>query len=152
MSQVTIVAGTLADVEFLAQAMYLGSHPAPPADIPAPPNWMAGVREETRNQVQGLVPDGTTYIIRFGAVRVGRLRVVRNPERLFLAGIQVIPEFRNKGIGTYVITTLLQEVRRLHLPLELTVSKDNPDAERLYVQLGFERIGEDGSDYLMVAR
>lgn len=152
MADVRIVSATLDDVQFLAQAMYLGSHPAPAADVPAPDDWLAGVEEQTRLDVQGKVPDSTTYVIRSGEARAGRLRVVRERHRLFLAGIQLMPQFRNAGIGTAVITQLLQEARDLMQPVDLTVDKVNPDAERLYRRLGFERIGEDGDDYVMRAR
>jgi ribosomal protein S18 acetylase RimI-like enzyme len=151
-ADVQIVPASLDDVDFLAQAMYLGSHPAPPVDVPAPADWLAGAQERTRQDVQGEVPDSTIYVICSGAARAGRLRVVRERQRLFLAGIQILPQFRNAGLGTAVITTLLREARDRAQPLELTVDKANSDAERLYRRLGFERIGEDGDDHVMRAR
>ena len=97
----------------------------------------------------GKVENSTTYIIRVGAERAGRLRVVRTPERCHLAGIQIHPTHQARGIGTSVITSVLEEARERNVPVELEVAKDNPNAERLYVRLGFRRFGEQGNDYLM---
>jgi RimJ/RimL family protein N-acetyltransferase len=89
------------------------------------------------------------YVIQVGTERVGRLRVVRTTERHELAGIQIVPDYQGQGIGTSVITTILQEASERAVPVELRVNKDNADAERLYARLGFRRRGEEGDDYWM---
>lgn len=149
----TVRPATLDDVEFLSQLMWLGyrnDHPDAPDQAPA--TWIDGARAETRQQVGGHPPDSVTSVIEVDTEPVGRLRVARSPTRHVLAGIQILPHHRGRGIGTKIITQLLHEARALSVPLELTVNKNNHHAERLYTRLGFRRTGEHGNDYLMDAR
>jgi ribosomal protein S18 acetylase RimI-like enzyme len=111
-----------------------------------------GTREATREQVQGKLTDSTTYVIEFDGQRVGRLRVVRTAGQIEIAGIQVLPGYQSRGIGTAVITALMQEGTTKALPVVLQVEKDNPDAKRLYLRLGFEQDGETHDTYRMRAR
>lgn len=152
MPPVTVRLATLEDVEFLGQVM-LGAHLQEHPDFPdeATAAWIEGAREDTREQVLGLVKDSTMYVIQADTERVGRLRVVRPPDRHLLAGIQIIPTHQRKGVGTAVITGLLQEARDAGVPLELKVSKNNADAERLYRRLGFLHSGVEGDEFVMTA-
>lgn len=111
-----------------------------------------GTRAATLEQVQGMIKGSTTYVIECDGENVGRLRVVRTPEQIEISGIQVLPDYQRRGIGTAVITTLLQEGRENDLPVVLQVDKDNPDARRLYLRLGFEQQGETPDTYWMRAR
>lgn len=110
-----------------------------------------GTREATLEQVQGMINDSTTYVITFDGQKAGRLRVVRTPEQIEIAGIQVLPDQQRRGIGTAVITTLMQEGRKKDLPVVLQVEKDNPEARRLYLRLGFEQQGETPETFWMSA-
>jgi ribosomal protein S18 acetylase RimI-like enzyme len=91
-------------------------------------------------------------VIEFDGQRVGRLRVVRTAGQIEIAGIQVLPGYQSRGIGTAVITPLLQEGQTKALPVVLQVEKDNPDAKRLYLRLGFEQDGETHDTLWMRAR
>lgn len=146
----TVRPATLADVAFLTHLMWLGhlaEHPEAP-ELP-PDTWTELAEADTRAQVQGQVENSTTSVIELNTEPVGRLRVIRTAERHILAGIQLAPAHRNQGVGTTIITTLLQEARDGSVPLDLTVSKNNPNAERLYTRLGFHRTGENGNDHVM---
>lgn len=150
MTDPEVRAATLNDVEFLSQTAYtVHVQRRPELSSEDKARWIEGFREDTRDQVLGGVQDSMTYVIYLGAERVGRLRVVRTNDRVFIAGIQILPEYQGKGIGTAVITTLQLEAAVRDVPIELKVSKDNPDAERLYTRLGFRRSGDDGDDYCM---
>ena len=85
-------------------------------------------------------------------VPVGRLRVVRTSEELFIAGIQVLPEHQGRGIGSRVVRSVIDEGRREGLPVRLDVGKDNPDAKRLYLRLGFSVIEDRDTIELMEIR
>ncbi|GAA2760192.1 GNAT family N-acetyltransferase [Actinopolymorpha rutila] len=149
-SEPSVRPATLDDVEFLSQTVYATYLQDEPTMTPAEKDsWLDGYRSGTRDQALGLVENSTTYVICVGEERAGRLRVVRTPERVFLGGIQIHPAFQNRGIGTAVITTLLDEASGKGVAVELQVNKDNGNAERLYVRLGFRRNGELGEDYLM---
>jgi ribosomal protein S18 acetylase RimI-like enzyme len=106
-----------------------------------------GYREDALEQVRGEVENSITYVIRADDESVGRLRVVRTPDRVKIAGIQLHPTRQGRGIGTEVITRVLREAGSR--PVELEVSKINPNAERLYHRLGFRRVGETEHDHVM---
>lgn len=98
MPQVSVRPATLDDVEFLSQtayATYVEAAPEPPAEDAA--GWLDGYRTDTREQVLGLVEDSVTYVVEADGQRVGRLRVVRTPERVFIAGIQIHPDHQRRG-------------------------------------------------------
>jgi ribosomal protein S18 acetylase RimI-like enzyme len=65
----------------------------------------------------------------------------RTPE----LGIAVVPHRRGEGIGTALLTGLLDAARERYDAVSLSVSADNP-AVRLYERLGFARVaGHRGS-------
>lgn len=65
--------------------------------------------------------------------------------------IAVLPEFRGLGIGTRLLTLLLQTAQAYYGAVCLSVSPDNP-ALRLYQRLGFETVGTSGSSLTMLKR
>jgi ribosomal protein S18 acetylase RimI-like enzyme len=60
----------------------------------------------------------------------------------------VVAEFRGKGIGTRLLSHLLQTTESRYKSLSLSVSPDNP-ASRLYNRLGFEQVGIRGTSLVM---
>ncbi|TRZ42966.1 GNAT family N-acetyltransferase [Robertkochia solimangrovi] len=57
--------------------------------------------------------------------------------------ISVAPDHQGKGIGSKILLFLIEEyVHKHHETLGLLVDKDNPNAKRLYVKLGFEPVDE----------
>lgn len=64
--------------------------------------------------------------------------------------IGVTAEQRGRGIGTQLLTALIDETRARNLPaLSLSVEPDNP-AANLYRRLGFREIGTFGGSLTMV--
>ncbi|MFQ3547587.1 MAG: GNAT family N-acetyltransferase, partial [Termitinemataceae bacterium] len=57
--------------------------------------------------------------------------------RYQLGGIYVVPEFRGKGIGTYIVGKLIEELQKDDKGISLFVKKENQPALRLYQNLGF---------------
>jgi len=72
---------------------------------------------------------------------VGSLWVDVRSDAVFLAEIQILPAFQNRGLGTTLVQEVIADANRRSLPVELQVLKVNP-ARRLYERLGFERFGE----------
>ncbi len=71
--------------------------------------------------------------------------------------IAVIPEFEGKGIGSALLTELIEEARRRQAAdVLLEVREDNPRAQALYRRFGFEQIHvrrryyRDGADALIM--
>jgi ribosomal protein S18 acetylase RimI-like enzyme len=94
-------------------------------------------------------PESILSVIEFNGTDVGRFRVVRFPDRIFLGGIQIHPEFQGKGIGTHLVTALIEESRSVGKPLDLNVDQTNIRARALYERLGFKRQGESEEDIQM---
>jgi ribosomal protein S18 acetylase RimI-like enzyme len=96
----------------------------------------------THEQVRGEVEGSETSVIEIEGERAGRLRVVRAPGHLELAGIQLLPAHQGHGIGTHLVEQLLVEARNADVPVRISVEKDNPRAQALYERLGFAAVGE----------
>ncbi|MGR8935951.1 MAG: GNAT family N-acetyltransferase [Gammaproteobacteria bacterium] len=79
---------------------------------------------------------------------VGRLYVARWSDEIRIVDIALLPEYRNRGIGTRILQDLLAEAAAAQKPVRIHVECFNP-ALNLYRRLGFKRIGEHGVYYLM---
>ena len=71
--------------------------------------------------------------------------------------IAVVPEFEGRGIGSAILTELIEEARRRRAAdVLLEVRADNPRAQHLYLRFGFEQIHvrpryyRDGTDALIM--
>lgn len=110
------------------------------------PKWRSEYEAWTRWHVRGAFPGSATSVIEVDGEAVGRLRVVRDGQRIELTGIQLLPYIQGRGIGTSVIDELKAEAIEAGISVELSVELDNPRARQLYERLGFVKIGDDGSD------
>ena len=80
---------------------------------------------------------------------VGVMAIVREDDCLKLNQLFILPEHQSKGIGSRCMALLMDEARRLGLPVRLRVLKVNPRALRFYERLGFVRTGETETHVLM---
>ena len=87
-------------------------------------------------------------IVQLDGRNIGVLCLEREEGGLFLANIEILPPFQNRGIGTRIIEDILASARRDCLPVRLQVLKVNP-ARRLYERLGFVVTSETDTHYLM---
>jgi GNAT superfamily N-acetyltransferase len=92
-------------------------------------------------------PDRYQVVV-VGGRDVGALSVEWRAHEVFLADIEIAPEWRGQGLGTAIITDLVIWARQLGLPVALQVLNVSP-ARQLYVRLGFEVIGVTPTHYLM---
>jgi GNAT superfamily N-acetyltransferase len=74
---------------------------------------------------------------------IGRIYVYRTPAEIRLMDIALIPERRGQGIGSALLSELMNEARSTACELTLHVEPDNP-AQRLYQRLGFRLIEQRG--------
>jgi GNAT superfamily N-acetyltransferase len=79
---------------------------------------------------------------------VGAVAIEWRDSEVFLADIELLPEWRGVGLGTAIISAVLDEARRRGLPVALQVLKGN-SARRLYERLGFRVVEETQTHYLM---
>ena len=77
-------------------------------------------------------------VIQHNGIDVGRLRVVRSFDSIYVGGIQILPEHQGKGIGTALFTELIEESNQTRIPILLEVHDVNTRAIAFYKSLGFE--------------
>jgi ribosomal protein S18 acetylase RimI-like enzyme len=79
---------------------------------------------------------------------VGRMVVDRPSDEIHLVDLALLPENRNRGIGTALMRDLLDEAQNTGKPVHLRVLKGSP-ANRLYQRLGFKQTEDNDIDILM---
>ena len=66
--------------------------------------------------------------------------------------ISVFDEYQNMGIGTALMKKMLEHLKELNYPkASLAVQKENY-AVRMYQKVGFEIVGENEQEYIMIHR
>lgn len=83
-----------------------------------------------------------TSVVSVNGRTVGYLQVRHDPHRVYLQNIALLPEFRNKGIGTTLLNGVKAAATARKLPLELAVFRTNGSAQRFYEGHGFLRTGD----------
>lgn len=142
---------TLDDAPFLTHVVIAATQAQGrfPADVDVDA-YRADYEAWTRETVRGAIAGCTLSVIEYDGKPAGRLRVVRTGTEIALAGIQLLPRFQNRGIGTGLIEELKREADSKGLPLHISVEKDNPQARRLYERLGCRLAGEDADEFHLV--
>jgi ribosomal protein S18 acetylase RimI-like enzyme len=98
---------------------------------------------------RGFDPD-RWQIITADGVDVGILIVEHRPAEVYLARIEIHPDHQGKGIGTYLIHRLLDDVRRRDQALTLDVLAVNHRAQTFYRQHGFEETARHGDGNIKI--
>jgi ribosomal protein S18 acetylase RimI-like enzyme len=88
-------------------------------------------------------------VIQFHSEPIGFLDVTFHADHVFLAGIEIAPEYQCRGFGTALIRDVLAKGSELHLPVRLQVLKVNKRAHALYERLSFVETGHTDTHYLM---
>jgi ribosomal protein S18 acetylase RimI-like enzyme len=78
-------------------------------------------------------------VIEVDGEAAGRLYVARWPDEIRIVDIALLPEQRGRGVGTALITALLEEAARTGRKVSIHVEVSNP-AARLYRRLGFRAV------------
>jgi ribosomal protein S18 acetylase RimI-like enzyme len=81
-------------------------------------------------------------------VDIGDLALSDTTSGFDINGIFILPKYQNRGIGSLIISDLVEEAWRRGEVIGLQVFKTNP-AQALYKRLGFEFTGETDTHYLM---
>ena len=87
-------------------------------------------------------------ILELGGQAIGSLSVVEEQDHVFLRVIQLHPDWQNRGLGTRLISQVLERAREKNQPARLQVLKVNP-ARALYERCGFAVTGETDTHFLM---
>ena len=82
---------------------------------------------------------GRLSVVVYGGQDAGVLDNERRGNMLYVARIELLPQFQNLGIGTRLVGQLVDDARRSGAAaVELDVLEANEGARRLYERLGFE--------------
>lgn len=87
-------------------------------------------------------------LIEHSATSAGRLYLARWKSEHRIVDIALLPEHRGRGLGTALLTDLLDEAAAAAKAVTIHVEKFNP-AQTLYRRLGFIAAGEQGAYDLM---
>jgi len=92
-------------------------------------------------------PNASYSIINLEGQPIGRLYVERQEDKIKILDITVLPEYRNRGVGTKLIAEILQAGEQAEKPVQIYIESYNPSAN-LFSRLGFQPIAEEGINLL----
>ncbi len=107
------------------------------------------VRAQTQHY-RAQYPDAEWLVIELEAVEVGRLIRWQGGSEYRLIDFALLPDYRGRGLGSWLLRAELRRAEDLRLPLRLQVERSNP-AQRLYTRLGLTLSGDNGV-YLSMER
>lgn len=93
-------------------------------------------------------PDADYKVILQNGELVGRLYILRRDEGIRIMDITLLPEQRNRGVGTFLIQELLNEGRATGRSVRIFVENFNPSL-RLFQRLGFSVIDQKDFNLLL---
>lgn len=109
-------------------------------------NWDEGLqrnffsRESKEIKYQIIVVEGKN---------VGVVAFSRNEKSINIDEIQILPEYQGKGIGTLVFSDIIANAQKEKIETTLRVLKVNFVAQKFYNKLGFEKIGDTETHFLL---
>jgi ribosomal protein S18 acetylase RimI-like enzyme len=88
------------------------------------------------------------FVVEHAGVPVGRLYLHWRAGELRIMDIALLPEARGQALGGTLLAALMARAVAVGKSVSIHVEQMNP-AMRLYLRLGFERVGEHGIYHLM---
>ncbi len=95
--------------------------------------------------------DASFDMVLVNGVAAGRLYVDRTDEEIRVVDISLLPEFRNQGLGSRLMSQVIKEAARQGKPLRLRVHPQS-SMRRWYERLGFEKIADEELTWHMEKR
>jgi len=96
-----------------------------------------------QEQYRGHYPQARFDVVVADGQVIGNFYVAPGADELLLVDVNLLPEFRNRGIGGALLQDLLDESENSNKPVSLHVMQGNP-AIRLYERIGFEVVAQEG--------
>lgn len=88
-------------------------------------------------------------IIQIDGKDAGVIAIEQRDEGLFVALIEILPDYQNRGVGTSLLRHTIQKAQAANLSVTLQVLKTNAPARRLYERLGFVIVKDEDYRYIM---
>ncbi len=93
---------------------------------------------KTLEDAEKQVTESVTYLIKQGEEVVGNVSyVIKSPERVYIDGLVVMPQFSGQGLGKKAMKVMLEEIKD-YKRIDLVTHPENAGAVKLYQSLGFE--------------
>jgi ribosomal protein S18 acetylase RimI-like enzyme len=89
-------------------------------------------------------------IITAGRADIGMLDVEYRPAEIYLSRIEVHPSYQGHGIGTRLISALIEEATHKGQDLVLDVLTVNHRAQALYRRLGMKEVARHGDNNIKI--
>src|SRR4028118_793867 len=97
--------------------------------------WGWDAAWQQRHFEQNFKPEVNQIIMLHGQ-DIGLVSVQQTGNELFISNVQILSEHQNKGIGSFIISKVIEQAQQQGRPVTLQVLKVNP-ARRLYERLDF---------------
>lgn len=93
-------------------------------------------------------PQAEHHIISADGLPVGRIYLDRGVDAFQILDITVLPQHRDRGIGSFILRQLMQEAAAAGKAVTIYVENFNPSL-RLFTRLGFQPVEEKGFHLLL---
>lgn len=93
-------------------------------------------------------PKAGHEIIYVHGIAAGRLYLDRSGEKFHILDITLLPEHRNRGAGTFLLSQIMAEAKEAGKPVSIYVETFNPSL-RLFQRLGFTPVQQEGFHLLL---
>jgi ribosomal protein S18 acetylase RimI-like enzyme len=104
--------------------------------------------EAQKNHYTAQHPNATHEIIYIEGSAAGRLYLDRSGEKFHILDITILPEYRNRGAGSFLLGQIMAEAKEAGKPVTIYVETFNPSL-RLFERLGFTPIQQEGFHLLL---
>ena len=104
--------------------------------------------EAQKNHYAAQHPHATHEIICVENGAAGRLYMDCSGEKFHILDITLLPEYRNRGTGSFLLDRIMAQAKEAGKPLTIYVETFNPSL-RLFQRLGFTPIQEQGFHLLL---
>ncbi|MFH8738406.1 GNAT family N-acetyltransferase [Streptomyces sp. NPDC017964] len=99
--------------------------------------------------IRAFSPDRWQIIV-VDSADAGMLHVEHRPNEIYLARIELHPDYQQRGIGGQLIRTLLQQAREQGQVLTLDVLTVNQRAQALYRRMGLDEVARHGESNIKI--
>jgi len=101
--------------------------------------------ELQRREYDSRFPSAEYDVILIDDKSAGRIWIGTDDDEIRLLDIALLPEFQNQGVGTFLLSLLIEEATRANKRLRHMVFVHNNEAHRFYERLGFIVIEDLGA-------
>lgn len=87
-------------------------------------------------------------VIMINQTDIGVIKVIHRIKELHLHQMQILPDYQGKGIGSQLVSQVLERAKNENVPVTLLVLK-GAVAKRIYDRFGFSVVNEYENNYMM---